>query len=71
MHDEPVTDSADRGKGGADIRDIQELLGHAALSSTEIYTHVAIVRLKEVHRRTHPARLTRDGSPASDHGSSL
>ena len=45
-------------EGGADIRDIQELLGHAELSSTEIYTHVAIARLKEVHRRTHPARLT-------------
>jgi integrase/recombinase XerD len=42
-------------ENGADIRDLQELLGHAAISSTQIYTHVAIRRLKEVHQRTHPA----------------
>jgi len=53
-------------EGGADIRDIQELLGHAALSSTEIYTHVSIARLKEVHRRTHPARLARAAGHAAD-----
>jgi len=41
--------------GGADIRDLQELLGHAQLSTTEIYTHVSIERLKAVHARTHPA----------------
>jgi integrase/recombinase XerD len=41
--------------GGADIRDIQELLGHAQLSTTEIYTRVSITRLREVHARTHPA----------------
>ena len=44
---------------GADIRDLQEMLGHAQLSTTEIYTHVSIERLKEVHTRTHPAHLTR------------
>ena len=42
---------------GADIRDLQEMLGHAQLSTTEIYTHVSIERLKAVHTRTHPARL--------------
>ena len=42
---------------GADIRDLQEMLGHAQLSTTEIYTHVSIERLKAVHTRTHPARI--------------
>jgi integrase/recombinase XerD len=42
---------------GADIRDLQEMLGHAQLSTTEIYTHVSIERLKAVHTRTHPAHL--------------
>lgn len=44
---------------GADIRDLQEMLGHAQLSTTEIYTHVSIERLKAVHTKTHPAHLTR------------
>jgi integrase/recombinase XerD len=41
-------------KGGADIRHIQKLLGHASLSSTERYTRVEISDLKEVIRRAHP-----------------
>ncbi len=40
----------------ADIRFIQQMLGHAMLSTTEIYTHVAIHKLKETHTATHPAR---------------
>jgi integrase/recombinase XerD len=40
---------------GADIRYIQAILGHAQLTTTEIYTHVTIGRLKEVHALTHPA----------------
>lgn len=44
---------------GADIRDLQEMLGHAQLSTTEIYTHVSIERLKAVHTRTHPAHVAR------------
>lgn len=44
---------------GADIRFIQALLGHAELSTTQIYTQVAIGKLKEIHAATHPARLQR------------
>jgi integrase/recombinase XerD len=47
-------------EGGADIRFIQAMLGHSKLESTQVYTHVAIRQLQEIHRATHPAKLERD-----------
>ena len=44
-------------EGGADVRHIQEILGHAELSTTALYTHLSIGQLQQVHRRTHPARM--------------
>ncbi len=41
-------------EGGADLRTVQELLGHVALSTTQIYTHVGSKRLSEVHKGSHP-----------------
>jgi len=53
-------------ENGADIRFIQALLGHAKLNTTQIYTHVSIDKLQEIHAATHPARLQTDGAAQTE-----
>jgi integrase/recombinase XerD len=48
---------------GADIRALQEMLGHAELKTTQIYTRVSITWLKEIHTATHPGNLAKVGQP--------
>ena len=44
--------------GGADLRYVQEMLGHASVATTQIYTHVSITALQAVHATTHPGTRT-------------
>jgi integrase/recombinase XerD len=56
-------------ENGANLRYIQQMLGHEEISTTEIYTHVAIRKLQQIHAATHPgARLERKMPAAADDG---
>jgi integrase/recombinase XerD len=55
-------------ENGADIRFIQEMLGHARLSATEVYTHVSIQKLRQIHQATHPAEQPRPSPAPTDAG---
>jgi integrase/recombinase XerD len=59
-------------ENGADVRYIQEFLGHESLTSTQIYTHVSIAQLKAVHAATHPgAKLERRSDAVAVEGSAI
>ena len=52
---------------GANVRVVQELLGHASISTTQVYTHTSLARLREVHRGAHP-RAVAESEPPPRHG---
>ena len=56
-------------EGGADIRFVQELLGHSSLNATQVYTRVSIAKLKAVYGATHPAAKAEEKGPGEESAS--